>query len=73
MLVLARYVVLLALVTNLGLAVSTRAHVGDRVYPIAELTDDMLAQIDLKDGSVDDWIEVLGEPSPDALGFLRHR
>ena len=38
------------------------AHVGDRVFPIPELTDEMLAQIDLRDGLVDDWIDVVGEP-----------
>ena len=45
------------------------AHVGDRVYPIPELTDEMLAQIDLKDGSVDEWSELVGEPAMTPLDF----
>ena len=35
----------------LALAVSAGAHSGDRVFPIPELTDEMLAQIYLDDGS----------------------
>ncbi len=45
------------------------AHVGARVYPIAYLSDDMLEQIDLKDGSVEEWYEVVGEPSMTLLDF----
>ena len=71
MVVLTRYVVLLALGANLGLAVSTRAHVGDRVYPISELTDEMLAQIDLKDGLWDEWRELMGEPTMTILDFRK--
>ena len=36
----------------LGLADYTQAHVGDRVYPIFELTDDDVAMINVKDGSI---------------------
>lgn len=39
------------------------AHVGERVIPIYELTDEDLVQIDLKDGSTEDWENILGEPS----------
>ena len=39
----------------LWLAVSAGAHIGDRVYPVAWLSDEMLEKIDLKDGSVDEW------------------
>ncbi len=45
------------------------AHVGDRIYPISYLSDDMLEQIDLKDGLVDEWYEVVGEPSMTLLDF----
>ena len=44
-----------------------QSHVGDRVYPIYELTDEMVAQIDLKDGSVDEWME--REPTLTLLDF----
>ena len=39
------------------------AHVGDRVYPIAYLTDEMVEHIRVDDGSVDEWHELVGEPS----------
>ena len=53
----------------LCLAVSAGAHIGDRVYPVAWLSDEMLQKIDLKDGSVDEWYEVVGEPSMTMLDF----
>lgn len=46
---------------------SAHGHQGDRVYPILEVTEE--AGIDLKDGSVDDWSELLGEPTFTALDF----
>ena len=39
------------------------AHVGDRVYPISYLSDKMLEEIRLDDGLVDEWIELIGDPS----------
>ena len=39
------------------------AHVGDVVYPIFELTDADLAQLDLHDGSIADWELLLGAPT----------
>ena len=53
----------------LGLAISAGAHFGDRVYPIVELTDEMLAEIRLDDGSVDEWFDLVGEPSMTLLDF----
>ena len=53
----------------LSLAMSAGAHVGDRVYPIAYLSDEMLQKIDLKDGLVDEWYELVGEPSMTLLDF----
>ena len=44
-------------------AIALDAQGQDRLYPITELTDKMRAQIDLRDGSVEDWLEVLGEPT----------
>ena len=45
------------------------AHVGDRVYPIAYLTDEMAAGIKLDDGSVEEWYELIGEPTMTLLDF----
>ena len=42
---------------------------GNRLFPFTELTDEMVARIDLKDGSVEDWLEVVGEPDIDWTGF----
>ena len=53
----------------LSLPIGTEAHVGDRIYPIPELTDGMLASIDVKDGSVDDWADILGDPALTPLDF----
>ncbi len=44
------------------------AHSGDRLYPIYELTDEMLGTIDLHDGLIDEWYEI-GEPSMTLLDF----
>jgi hypothetical protein len=52
-----------------GLTSAAHAHVGHQVFPISELTDTDLAQIDLKDGSVEEWQNIIGEPSLTALDF----
>lgn len=64
----------LSLVTAVcaGLASPTGAHVGDRIYQIRELSDADLSAIDLKDGSVGDWEEVLGEPTLTAVDFVMY-
>ena len=51
------------------LAARVFAHAGDEIYPFLELLDEDLARIDLTDGSVDDWLEVIGEPSLTASDF----
>ncbi len=51
------------------LAAHVFAHAGDEIYPFLELLDEDLARIDLTDGSVEDWYEVLGEPSLVASDF----
>ncbi len=58
-----------ALVLLLGLAMSSGAHLGDRVYPIPYLSDEMLAGIQLDDGLVDEWYELVGEPTLSLLDF----
>ena len=51
------------------LATRVFAHVGDEIYPFYELLDEDLERIDLTDGSVEDWYEVLGEPALTASDF----
>ena len=60
---------LLTLVPLLHLAPAAHAHIGDVVYPFYELLDEDLDRIDLTDGSVEDWLEVLGEPSLTGADF----
>ena len=48
------------------------AHIGDRLYPIFELTDADLEAIDLKDGSIEEWLEIVGEPTLTAIEFFAH-
>ena len=49
---------------------SGKVHSEDRIYPILELTDTDLNTIDVRDGSVFDWQDVLGEPTLTARDFL---
>ena len=46
------------------------AHVGDRIYPIAYLSDEIVKEIRLDDGQIEEWFDLVGEPSPDAIGFF---
>ncbi len=61
---------LLTLTPLLGLAGAAHAHIGDEVYFFYELLDEDLDRIDLTDGSVEDWREVVGEPSLTASDFF---
>ena len=54
----------------LGLASRSEAQQSERLYPIFELTDEDVALIDIKDGSIDDWLEIVGEPTLTSLDFL---
>ena len=49
------------------------AQQGEGVYPFFELTDEDVALIDLKDGSIGDWLDVVGEPTLTALDFEASR
>ena len=51
---------------------ASSAHTGDRLFPFYELTDEMLAAIDIHDGFIDEWYEI-GEPSMDVLDFSTWR
>ena len=59
-----------ALSLLLAMAISAGAHSGDRVFPVYELTDEMLKQIDLHDGSIEEWSDLVGEPSMTMLDFI---
>jgi len=45
-------------------------HQGDRTYPIIELTDADLAIIDLQDGDIGDWEDIVAEPTLTVLDFF---
>ena len=60
----------LILAALLGLAGDAPAHIGDEIYPFYELLDEDLDRIDLNDGSVEDWLEAVGEPSVTASDFI---
>ena len=59
--------VLIPVITFLSLPVY--GHVGDRVIPIFEIPAEEIANIDLHDGSIDDWLTVVGEPTLTASDF----
>ena len=48
---------------------SVQAHIGDRIFPIYEISDEALMEIDFRDGSIDDWFEIAGEPSITGVEF----
>ncbi len=52
-----------------GLLYEAEAQESERLYPFVELTDADLAQIDVTDGSIDEWVDLLGEPTLTALDF----
>ncbi len=56
----------------MGLLHSVEAQESERLYPFVELTDADLAQIDVTDGSVDEWVDLLGEPTLIPLDFQIH-
>ena len=61
---------LLSLALVLACTARASAHVGDEIYFFYELRDADLERIDLTDGSVEDWLEVVGEPSLTARDFF---
>ena len=56
----------------LSLATSASAHSGDRLYPIPEITDEMLERIQLDDGSADEWYDLAGEPTMSLVDFRKY-
>ena len=55
-----------------GLLGGAEAQESERLYPFVELTDADLAQIDVTDGSIDEWVDLLGEPTLIPLDFQIH-
>ena len=54
---------LTSLAVPLWVLLSVTTGMAEPVFTFAELTDDDLEHIDLHDGRIDDWLQVLGEPS----------
>ena len=57
------------LILLLMLALPAGGHSGDRLYPFAYLSDEMLAEIQLEDGQIYEWMDLLGEPAMTLLDF----
>ena len=65
-----RLLQVLAAVLGLTPGGSVSAHIGDRVYPIIEISDEQIGMIDLHDGFVDEWLDVIGPPTLTGLDFI---
>ena len=57
-----------ALGVLLWVPASAGAHVGDRLYPVSWLSEEMLAEVRM-DGRIDEWFELIGEPAMTTLDF----
>ena len=53
-----------------GLSAQAEAHAGGRLFPIAELTDEMLAGIELDGYVYEEWFDQIGEPALTSVDFL---
>ena len=53
----------------MGAMLPSFAHVGDRILPVYEITEDAAALVDLMDGQVDEW-ELMGPPTATGLDFV---
>ncbi|MFH1566664.1 MAG: hypothetical protein ABIL09_01600 [Gemmatimonadota bacterium] len=60
----------LAVALVLALAGGASAHIGSNIYLIFEIADADVGDINLKDGSLDDWYDVVGDPSLRATDFF---
>ena len=54
-----------ALTVSLGLVIPgvAGAHIGDRIFPLFELTDEDVKNLNVRDGHIADWEEAVGEPN----------
>ena len=48
----------------------SEAHQGERLYVIPEITDEMLSDLDLHDGSIHDWEDLIEEPALTLIDFV---
>jgi|GEM_PF-6684285 hypothetical protein len=64
-----RRILLTLFVVGLLLILASGLQAQNRAYSFIELTDEDLAHIDLHDGSVNDWLDVLGEPTLTLFDF----
>ena len=55
--------------TLAGFLSVANAQPADRIFPIMQLTDRDVAEIDVTDGSVEDWENIVGEPTLTPLDF----
>ncbi len=62
-----------ALTVVLGMAIHgvAGAHIGDKIYPLFELTDEDVENLNLRDGEIADWEEVVGGPNLLPTDFRR--
>ena len=60
---------LLSLIVAGLMSGTASAHIGDNIYLVYEIADADLADIDITDGSVADWEDVVGDPSLVATDF----
>jgi hypothetical protein len=63
------FLAVLALSLVIGLAGGAGAHIGGKIYNWYEIADADLGGIDLRDGSIADWENVVGDPSLYATDF----
>ena len=54
---------------SLFLLLVDSSEASERVFPLFELTDEDVALIDIKDGSIEEWKDIVGEPTVTALEF----
>jgi len=52
------------------LALPVNAHVGDRIFPIPEIPDEWIDELDVRDRSLDDWEDVGLYPVLTAMDFV---
>ena len=47
----------------MGFSSNASAHIGDTVYLFFEIADEDLEEFDFTDGTIEEWEEIVGEPS----------
>ena len=60
---------MLSVLSVLWLSHTASGHVGERVYPILEISDEMMASVVLHDGSVEEWSDWSNEPLVSGFEF----